>query len=274
MHPFGSAGGKGNRENLAGQLFKHLSNQHIPFNIKMRSKLTYLCLIFCIPLCSFLLESQQENQSPVVKLISPKNTTTFDWDVPVSYKITVSDKEDGESKFDEINPKEVLLEVSYIPSRSKGAAGIKTIVENDPPGLAVIRASNCFTCHNFNSKSLGPSFYDMSKRYPATKSNIDSLTKHIKEGSAGMWEGREKMPAHPELTPGEIKSMVQWILKNGTDPNVNYYTGTEGTFRIKPPASKQKGMYVLTASYMDHGLKSTPGKQRLKGQDVVMIHGK
>jgi cytochrome c len=212
---------------------------------------------------------QQENQPPVVKLIVPQNNSLFDWDTPITYKITVSDKEDGESKYDEINVKEVLLEVKFIKGKLKTSAVTNKAVQNDAPGLAVIRASNCFNCHNFNSKSIGPSFYDISKRYPATVSNIDTLTKRIREGSSGLWV-KEKMPSHPELTNGEIKSTVQWILKNGTDPNVNYYTGTEGTIRIKQPVTGQNGVYVLTASYTDHGLKNDRSKH-LKGADVVVI---
>jgi len=233
----------------------------------MKPKFFYLSLLFCIPLCSFLLKSPQDNQAPIVKITNPQPNATFDPAAPISYKITVSDKEDGESKFDEINVKEVLLEVKYISAKSKMAISSKTIPP-DPPGLAVMRTSNCFNCHNFNSKSIGPSFYDIGKRHPATKANIDSLIKRIKQGSAGIWEGREKMPAHPELSADEIKSTVQWIMKNALNPDVTYYIGAEGTFKVDP---NKKGTYLLTASYIDHGQKNNPKVQRLKGQDVVVF---
>ncbi|MDB5134127.1 MAG: c-type cytochrome [Mucilaginibacter sp.] len=240
-----------------------------------RSKLILILILLLFFLLNFAAtynrnKIQQENQPPVVKLSAPQNNSLFDWDTPITYKITVSDKEDGESKYDEINVKEVLLEVKYIKGKLKTPAVTNKAVQNDAPGLAVIRSSNCFNCHNFNAKSIGPSFYDISKRYPATLSNTDTLTKRIREGSSGLWV-KEKMPSHPELTNGEIKSTVQWILKNGTDPNVNYYTGTEGTIRIKQPANGQKGIYVLTASYTDHGLKNDRSKNFKKGADVVVI---
>lgn len=233
----------------------------------MKPKFFYLSLLFCLPLCSFLLKSPQDNQAPIVKITNPQPNASFDPAAPISYKITVSDKEDGESKFDEINVKEVLLEVKYISAKSKPLPLSKT-VPADPPGLAVMRTSNCFNCHNFNSKSIGPSFYDIGKRYPTTKANTDSLIKRIKQGSAGIWEGREKMPAHPELSADEIKSTVQWIMKNALNPDVTYYIGTEGTFKVDP---SKKGSYLLTASYIDHGQKNNPKVQRLKGQDVVVI---
>jgi cytochrome c len=216
---------------------------------------------------------QQVNQPPVVKIINPKNNSSFDWDAPLNYEITVADKEDGDSKYDEINAKEVLLEVRCIANKTRLQAILYQGVKNDAPGLAVIRSSNCFNCHNFNSKAIGPSFYAICKRYPASKPNVDSLVKHIRNGSSGIWV-KEKMPSHPELSAEETKNAVQWILKNAANPAVNYYIGLQGSIRIKQPAASiKKGIYILTASYTDHGLKDVPGK-RLKGQDVVVLYGK
>lgn len=214
-------------------------------------------------------KTQQENQPPLVKIITPKNNSSFDWNTQMNYTISVSDKEDGESKYEEINPKEVLLKVKYAGDGSKITAELNKTADN-PPGLAAIRMSNCFNCHNFDSKLIGPSFYEISKRYPATLSNIGLVAKRTKEGSKGVW-GKVAMPAHPELTKEEIQNMVEWILKNAVNPNVNYYIGTEGSFRLKQPAgSAQKAAYILTASYTDHGVKET-SKQRLEGHDVIVI---
>jgi cytochrome c len=230
--------------------------------ITKRSALIYLLILLSVLFYSFI-SFQQENQAPVVKILSPQNNSLFDKDAQIVYKIGVSDKEDGDSKFDEINPKEVLLEVRYL----KGGKASPANSQNN--GLNVIMTSNCITCHGFNTKAMGPSFFDISKRYPATKANIDSLVKRIKDGSTGIW-GKEKMPPHPELSVTDIKSIAQWIMKNATDPTANYYVGTDGYFRIKPDAPA-KGIYQLTASYTDHGLKDVPGSKRLRGQDVITI---
>lgn len=212
---------------------------------------------------------QQKNQPPVVKLIAPKSNSTFDWDATVNYEISVADKEDGDSKYDEINTKEVLLEVRYLNNKSMLTAFSKP--QNDSPGLAVIRTSNCFNCHSFNGKAIGPSFFDVSKRYTAAQSNIDTLIKRIKAGSSGIW-GKESMPTHPELSDEQVKSAVQWILKYAANPDINYYIGTQGNFRTKPNigTKAKKGYYLLTASYTDHGLKNS-GNKRLKGQDVIVL---
>src|SRR3954454_25093931 len=107
----------------------------------------------------------QQNNAPVVKIVNPKNRAVVNATSPVNYSITVSDKEDGDSKYDEINVKEVLLEVKYISDTSTLAAMLQAPVQNDVAGLAAIRASNCFNCHNFNSKLSGPSFDDIGKKY-------------------------------------------------------------------------------------------------------------
>jgi cytochrome c len=247
--------------------------------MKPKAKIIYLNIF--IPLFLYALinlnnhfknKTQLENHPPVVKIIAPKNNDIFEPGVQVKYTITVSDKEDGDSKFDEINIKEVLLQVRYFANKSKLPTTLNQTTQNDLPGIAVMRTSNCFNCHNFNGKSIGPSFYEISKRYPATPANTDTLVKHIHDGSSGTW-GKEKMPTHPELTNEETKIAVQWILKHAADADVNYYIGTEGTFQIKPPVTPgQKGVCILTASYTDHGLKNAAGKQRLKGQDVVAIY--
>jgi cytochrome c len=212
---------------------------------------------------------QQENHPPLLKIIAPKNNSPFDWNTQMNYTISVSDKEDGESKYEEINPKEVLLKVKYAGDISKITAELNKADDNSP-GLTAIRTSNCLNCHNFDGKLIGPSFNEISKRYPATSSNIGLMVKRTREGSKGVW-GKVSMPTHPELTKEETKNMIEWILKNASNPNIDYYIGTEGSFRLKQPVgSAQKGAYILTASYTDHGLKEG-SKQRLEGQDVVVI---
>lgn len=222
---------------------------------------------------TFKSKTVQGNHPPVVKIIAPKNNSVFKWNVPVQYKIKVSDQEDGESEFQEIQASEVFLKVKYLPDASKASDELNQADTSEPVGFTAIKSSNCPNCHAFTGKLIGPSFYDISKRYPYTKSNLDLLAKRIMEGSSGVW-GSVTMPTHPEITKEETGEMVQWILKNATEQNVNYYRGTEGYFTIKPPVgTESKGVFVVTASYTDHGLKDKP-KQNQRGQDVIIIQSK
>ncbi len=214
----------------------------------------------------------QQNNPPVVRIISPAKGSSVLPGLPIHYSIAVSDKEDGESKYDEINPKEVLLEVKYNNNASTPNEGPDKTVQNDAPGLAAIRTSNCFNCHGFDTKVIGPTFTDINKRYKLTASNMALLAKRIREGSTDVW-GNVPMPTHPELTNAQIQNMVKWIMENASGDAVHYYIGTQGTFSLKSSSKNyQGGACILTASYTDHGIDNKG--ERLKGQDVIIIHTK
>lgn len=62
----------------------------------------------------FFNPASTENHPPAVKIMAPKNNSSYARNALVAYEISVSDKEDGDSKFGEINPKEIFLEVRYL----------------------------------------------------------------------------------------------------------------------------------------------------------------
>jgi cytochrome c len=215
---------------------------------------------------------KQTNHPPTVKIVSPKDGSLYQENAQVRYEIDVSDQEDGESKFQEINSTEVLLIVRHFSSPDAAQAAMSRTVVDDPPGLGTLRTSDCLDCHAFDARLIGPSFAEIRKRYPYSQASIDSLSRHILQGTSGTW-GSIKMPSHPELTMEQAQACVTWILKTAADSETNYYTGTEGTFRVTVPPdskSKDKGMLVLTASYTDHGLKDDPGR-RMQGRDSIRI---
>jgi cytochrome c len=226
-----------------------------------------LVFLFCV-VRNFASENkikQQQNHAPVVKIIAPLNNNSFNAGTQVHYEINISDKEDGESKYDEIDAKQVLLEVKYFKDASKINAAING---NDAPGLAAMKTSNCFNCHGFDNKVTGPSFNEINKKYKPTAANIALLEKRIKNGSTGVW-GKTPMPTHPELNGAQIKNMVQWITQNASAPNVHYYIGLEGNFNIE--TANKNGAYALTASYTDYGINNA---ERLEGRDMIIIKAK
>lgn len=213
-------------------------------------------MIRCLILAAALIIPAAENHAPVVKLISPADHATVT--SGSRYQVSVSDTEDGDSQYDEINPKEVILELS--PGKPTDPEPLKA------PGLAVMARSNCFNCHNFNGKLIGPSLFDIAKR----NTNTDTMTQRIKNGSAGVW-GKEKMPSHPELSIEDIHNMVQWIKRYAAAPGMLYQNGISGVLQAPKP-----GAYTLTACYTDHGPKDgqspkdSPG-QHLTGADHITI---
>lgn len=212
---------------------------------------------------------QLENHAPVVKIILPKNNSAYAANTQIRYAISVSDKEDGESKYDEIPTNEVILKVKYVADSSKALAELTNEKQNDPEGLNAIKTSNCFNCHAFNTKVIGPSFSDISKRYLSSPENIALLSKRILEGSKDVW-GNVPMPTHPELSKETAQKMVEWILKNAVQKNVTYYSGTEGSVKLTVQAENKPGAFIFTASYTDHGMKDKPN-QKLEGSDAVIV---
>jgi cytochrome c len=212
----------------------------------------------------------QANTRPQVQILAPIEKSSYLPGTRVAYKISVSDPEDGDSKYGEISQNEVLLKVEYMEQMPVPIEENNTIQE-DPLGLVGILRSNCLNCHAFKSKLIGPSLYEIGKRYAPSPENLKILLNRIKEGSSGIW-GSTVMPAHPELSSQEILEMEKWILENADNPNIDYYTGTEGSIKLPTlPTIKKNSVFVLTASYTDHGVD---GAQKLRGRNDVVIYPK
>jgi len=215
--------------------------------------------------------AQGRNHPPRVTIERPRDGDVFEWDTLIRYAITVSDEEDGESEYEEIPDREVFLEALYVPdpSRLNGEVAAR---ERDSPGLLLMKGNNCFNCHAVNTPVLGPPFSEVARRYEPDAAAVDLLSRRVVEGSSGAW-GEVAMAPHPELTTRQARQMVRWVLEEAADPNRTYYAGTEGAFRTMPrPDSDAAGVYVLTATYTDQGLKgeSTP---RQRGQHTIVLHG-
>jgi len=54
-------------------------------------------------------------------------------------------------------------------------------------GLEFIAKNDCFTCHKFKEKLLGPSFVSVANKYDKTNGNIAMLNRKIKEGGKESW---------------------------------------------------------------------------------------
>jgi cytochrome c len=223
-------------------------------------------LAVALLLCS--LHAKGDDQRPIVKITAPRTNSAYQWKSLVNYSITVS-YQGKTSQYQEIPPNEVLLKTTYVPDFSKPAPA----TADTPAGLLDITRSRCLGCHDFKAKAMGPSFAAVGQRYPDNQSMIDTLSKHIRKGSTGVW-GQERMPAQTELTEDQVHAIVLWIVKDATDPNVNYYVGTEGAFRMEAAGTPDsKGGMKLTASYTSPAPTANP-EQAPYGEDTVILEGK
>ncbi|MBA4168178.1 MAG: c-type cytochrome [Chitinophagaceae bacterium] len=211
----------------------------------------------------------QKNNAPQVHITSPNNSDRYAWNTVMPYTVTVSDKEDGESKYGEIPAAEIFLELRYFPDPINGALFVRS-TQKEPAGFSAIRKQDCFNCHTVHSKLIGPSFSDISGRYK-TLPDVAALASHIIKGSTGIW-GAAMMPTHPDLSEKEAQLIVQWIIENTNDPDVDYFRGGEGSLRVRPsPNATADGVFVLKATYADHGIDNLPSSS-LMGQDVISLN--
>jgi cytochrome c len=214
---------------------------------------------FTLLMCSYFgiafpQQKSLENNPPSVTIVSPSANSRLQWNSIIPYSIRVSDKEDGDSEYNEISNNEVLLFIRYLPDSTQVKKYLLDRSKRDHQPLQWMSTSTCFTCHAARTKLIGPSYDLVAQRYRGQPSAVDSLAKRIINGSTGIW-GDLKMPPHPDLKVEQVKEIVRWILKNNDDPDQNYIAGIEGAFRTKEKTKDTKGVYVLTASYTDHGSK-------------------
>lgn len=74
--------------------------------------------------------------------------------------------------------------------------------------------NGCTACHASDKKIIGPSFQDIAKKYSADASALDKLVNKIKTGGKGTW-GPIPMPAHPQISDADLKTLASWALKGG-----------------------------------------------------------
>src|SRR5258708_33059979 len=63
----------------------------------------------------------------------------------------------------------------------------------------------------FRSKSIGPAYRDVARKYVADSSASARLSKKIREGGSGVW-GPVPMPAHPAFSDAQAATMVAYIM--------------------------------------------------------------
>ncbi len=205
------------------------------------------------------------NEPPVVSFDIGKNNKSFY--IPnktYSYKVGVSDKEDGSTANGKIKPAQVVVNIDYLAEgfdKAEIVQGHRTAEQAVmvSKGLKLINASDCRSCHADYKKSIGPSYFAVSTKYSGKKGANEDLTKKIIAGGKGVW-GDVPMAAHPTLSTEDAAEMVKYILSlSQPKPKVKSLPA-EGTFTTKlQPGDKGEGVYIFRAAYTDRGANGLPG---------------
>jgi len=184
------------------------------------------------------------NTTPQVKFEAPLDGDFFTPGKAVKYRVAVEDFEDGKSA---VKPDDFALR-TLVSSAFIGADGKGEISD---PGLALMKSSDCFNCHQVEQKIIGPSYLEIAERYRGQPAALDAAAKRVREGSTGVW-GQVPMLPHPQHTTDEVTIMLRWVFglergKGGT----GLARGLEG--ELTAPKDKAAGSFVLEASYADAG---------------------
>ncbi len=128
-----------------------------------------------------------------------------------------------------------LLATDYfqrLPDQSPPAIGDSY----DHLGILWMENSDCYTCHEENHATVGPSFEQIAVRYPKNQESYSLLTGKIKEGGTGVW-GDTPMNPHPDLSTAEIKTMLDYIFTY--KPKESTLT-RESQANVKKPATENE----------------------------------
>ncbi|MEO8351013.1 MAG: PQQ-dependent sugar dehydrogenase, partial [Chthoniobacteraceae bacterium] len=204
------------------------------------------------------------NTEPTVRFVTPQEGDFFTPGQPIRYEVTVHDPEDGDSKTkpDELGIKTL---VSATWQTSDGKAD-----KVGDPGLASMKASDCFNCHAMDKPLVGPALLDIANKYRGQPGAKNASVERVMKGSTGVW-GQVGMLPHPQHTEDEVQMMVGWIYS--IEPGKASPGMARGlTGEIMAPQDDQTIGCVLEASYTDAG--RLPDVGSLTGRATVALRSR
>ncbi len=97
----------------------------------------------------------------------------------------------------------------YVANES--AAEAPTTLDAIAQGEALVKASDCKTCHHTVNKIIGPAHTDVAKKYEFNKASVDLLAQKIINGGVGVW-GEIPMSAHVDISQADAEKMARYVL--------------------------------------------------------------
>jgi glucose/arabinose dehydrogenase/cytochrome c551/c552 len=192
------------------------------------------------------------NEKPEVKIELAGNKSFYFPKKPISYKVVVSDKGSA------VNKKNIYVSSTYTEGTDMAGTPMgHQVVAETFPGKAIYLKNDCKSCHAVTTKSIGPAFTQVSKRYQKNPKAVSYLTTKILKGGAGAW-GEVPMPAHATMNASDVKKIAEWIMSLADQSSAKPSLPLSGN--ITPVVSKQntdKKTFNLHAFYSDLGSAGT-----------------
>ncbi|MEQ9378509.1 MAG: PQQ-dependent sugar dehydrogenase [Imperialibacter sp.] len=225
-------------------------------------------------------DSKGETASAFARVIAGNEPSNIDFDYSGNqsfyfgketntYKVIVTDKEDGSTEDGSITQEAVSVNFSYLEGGYDQANLGEDFFKNpaiNVKGKNMIANSDCMSCHSVDQKSIGPTYIEIAKRYADDPSSRDMLAGKIIEGGNGNW-GHSLMAAHPQLTLDETRVMVDYILSLVKESPTTSLPLTSNITLNKQTAENQ-GAYVVGIRYTDKGNGTIPA---IESSKMIMI---
>jgi len=189
------------------------------------------------------------NTPPLVTINSQSNQTFYWDDTELDYAVNISDPEDKE-----IDPKRTTIAFNYL-AFGKDIAGILASGSGNLKYAETEKyyaTLDCGACHSVDTKSIGPSLKDVSKRYAIEANARETLAEKIIKGGSGNW-GTYPMPPHPDMAIYKAREIADYILSLD---KVQENIPMNGKMKLSEHIDKgTDGAYVLQVTYTDNGAK-------------------
>lgn len=210
------------------------------------------------------------NARPEIRFVQPAPGTFFDPQQSVNFQLYVNDYEDGTSDSDEAEEKQIEFLDSDAPQRVNVNAMLVDLppdqfnaaADAGPPGLQLMKKSDCFNCHSVDQPRVGPKFLDIAAKYRDQPGALDASIQRVMKGSTGVW-GKVAMLPHEHNSPDEIRQMVEWVFSVKPDQAVRAFKGFAGKIDMQAPPDKTSSYMVLEASYLDLGAEGVPAQSEV-----------
>ncbi len=206
------------------------------------------------------------NAQPVVEFLSPQDGDFYTPGEPVPYQLVIRDTEDGTSDFEAADEFDLQPIDLTAPSRTfvqAEAVSTPGNTSNEPPGLSLMRQSDCFNCHAINRPLVGPAFVEVANKYRDQPHQLESSINRVFQGSTGVW-GKVAMLPHGQHSREQVQEMVEYVFSLHADTHDSSAPG----LRNEVPTPQDAQMLRLTGSYTDLGRDAIPA---LTGSGTITL---
>jgi cytochrome c len=213
------------------------------------------------------------NSIPRISFASPQPGDFYEAGEKVQVQVVVTDAEDGTSDPDAVDQLDLDFIDAGAPDRVTIQANLvagNTAANSEaslPPGLKLMRASDCFNCHALDRAIVGPSFLEVANKYRDQPGAMSLSIDRVLKGSTGVW-GKVAMLPHSQHTQEQIALMVAWVYSAQPDPTTQTVRGMSSQIDLTQKPENAAAALRLTARYQDLGRESLPS---LSGEATIEL---